>query len=102
MIVDRDGQSLLGMILPDAMPVQMPLDVGGLWHGELGGGLPVLGRKLLVQDALAQGDAIVADVNARTGDELSDFRVGLSAKAAKSYIGRARHGIVQKILSDGF
>jgi hypothetical protein len=39
--------------------------------------------EFLVQDVLAQHDAIVADVNAGTGNEFLHFRVRFPAEAAK-------------------
>jgi hypothetical protein len=102
MIMHRDGQRFFGMVLADAMTIQMPFDIAGLWHGKLGNGLFVLSRKLLVQDAFAESDAIVANVNARTGDQLFDLGMGLPAKAAKGDVSGPGHGFPQGIFSSSF
>jgi len=75
MIMHRHRQSFLGVILSNAMPVQMRFNIIRLGHAELRRGAIVLGRKFLVQDAFAKGDAIVADINARPGNQLLDLRV---------------------------
>jgi len=93
MIVHRHGQRLFGMLLADALPVQLAFDLGGLGDIEFG---PVLFRErgqFLVEHALAQDHAIVTDINARAGDQLFDFRVRFSAEAAQRDIRRPGHGI---------
>jgi hypothetical protein len=46
---------------------------------------------LLREDLVAKGDALVADVHVRPGDELLDALLGLSAEAAaKVFV--TRHG----------
>ncbi len=91
MVVHRHGQRLLGVLLADAGEVKLALDLGGL--GDADARLLLLGLRgeLFVEDLLAEDDAIVADVNARPGDELFDFGVGLAAKAAERQVGGAGH-----------
>jgi len=70
MIMNGYGQSLFGVILTDTAKVKLPLDLGRLWDADLWLLLLALGSQLFVQDLLAKDDAIVADVNARPGDQL--------------------------------
>src|SRR5487761_2683939 len=91
MIVNGDGQSLLRLILPDAIQVELALDLRRLRHGELRLLLLCGHRQLAVEDVFAKDDAVVADVNARPGDELADFRVRLAAEAAHREVGRSGH-----------
>src|SRR5207247_2528423 len=79
MIVHRHGQGFLGVLLSDAVEVEPSLDFGGLRDAELGHLLARLGPHFLVQDVFADQDATVADVNARSLDELFDFRVEVLA-----------------------
>src|SRR5687767_5182722 len=79
-VVDGDGEGPLGRLLPDHVLVQHVLDLGG--RGDLSdavGNLPLL---ILRQDLVAEGDALVADVHRRSGNELPDRVFRLSAKRA--------------------
>jgi hypothetical protein len=92
MVVDGNGQSFLGLVLPNAIKVEMLLDVGRL--GDLldaGRRFFLFGKEFLIEDVLAKDDAVVADVNAGTGDELLDFSVRFSAETAEGQIGWPRH-----------
>jgi hypothetical protein len=91
MVVHRHGQGLLGVFLADAGEVKLTLEFRGL--GDAGALLGFPGRcgKLLVEDLLAENDAVIADVNARSGNELLDLGVGLAAKAAQRQAGWAGH-----------
>jgi hypothetical protein len=91
MVVNCDRQSFLRVILANALNIELTLDFRGL--GDVNPRLLFarLCRKFFVEDLLAQHDAIIADVNARTGDQFFDFGVGLPAKAAQRDIRRARH-----------
>ena len=81
------------MILTDTMHVEMPLDIGGLGHVLHGSrlGFASLGQQFLIEHVLAKDDAVVADVDAGTGDQLFHFRVRLAAKAAESDVRRTCH-----------
>ena len=91
-VVHRHGQRLLGVFLADAGQVKLALDLGRL--GDVDARLLLLGLRgeFLVEDLLAENDAVVADVNARPGNELLDFGVGLAAETAEREVGRAGHG----------
>ena len=91
MIVHRDGERLLREVLPDDILVERAADLRRLRHAN-GRGLPArVLVQLLVEDAFADIDAAVADVNAGAGDELAHFRVAFAAEAAHGEIGGACH-----------
>jgi hypothetical protein len=67
-VVDGDGELLLGLLLPDDVAVEEFLDflgLGKLRFGSLGLQDPVFG-----DDVEADVDTLVANVDGRTGDEL--------------------------------
>jgi hypothetical protein len=70
MIVDGDGQSLLGLLLPDYVLVEDVLDLLRRWN--LSNRLGNLSLLVLRQDLVAECDALIADVYRRPGDELPD------------------------------
>src|SRR6266511_1020170 len=79
-VVDRDGQGLLGLLLADHVLVQHVLDLRRRRDlGDRLGDLPLL---VLRQDLVAEGDALVADVDRRPGDELPDRVLRLAAEGA--------------------
>ena len=79
-VVDRDREDLLGLLLADDVVVQEVEDLPGLGQlveadlGRLG--------ELLFDDVVAELDALVADVDAWTGDQLLDLLLRLPAEAA--------------------
>ncbi len=91
MVVDGHGEGLLGVVLADATQVELALDFGRLGHLEARFLLPGLRGEFLVQDLFAENDAVVADVNAGSGNELLDLGVRLAAKTAQRDVGGARH-----------
>ena len=84
MVVDRHGQDLLRLLLPDDVLVEESLDL--LWLGQFAQGgdarlcgvLPPL--RLVLEDHVAEMDALVADVHPGTGDELGDLILTFPAK----------------------
>jgi hypothetical protein len=79
-VVDGDGQHLLGVLLADDVLVEELADLGGPRQRlafRLGLAPGVLG-----DDVVAQRDALVADVGRRPGDELLDLALGLAAERA--------------------
>src|SRR3954469_25938852 len=80
MVVDRDCQRLLRLLLTDHVLVEDVLDLLGRRY--LGYRLRYLSFLVLRQDLIAQRNALVADVNGRAGDELPDRILGFSAERA--------------------
>ncbi|OPY10962.1 MAG: hypothetical protein A4E67_00381 [Syntrophaceae bacterium PtaB.Bin038] len=81
-VVDGHGENLFRALLPDDVGVQELLDVLGL--GDLLAALvDALDLGLLLDDAAAQLDALVADVGGRACHELLDLILGLPAEGAE-------------------
>jgi hypothetical protein len=73
------------------MLVEEFLNLSGLGNAE---GRLVFSRvvfEFLFQDSPANGDAAVANINARAGNEFANFGLALSAERAHGEIVRARH-----------
>jgi hypothetical protein len=98
MIVNGDGQGFFRVLLPDAKAVKLPFDFRRPGHGKFRLFFLFLKLKLAVKDVFAEDDAVVANINARPGDELADFRVRLAAETAHRDVGRSGH-VKQKISS---
>src|SRR5207253_4767752 len=80
-VVDGDGEDLLGPLLADHVLVEDDLDLGRAGDAQL-----LVARLLLVDllgdDVVTETDALVADVDGRAGDELLDLLLRLSAEGA--------------------
>jgi hypothetical protein len=79
-VVDRDGELLLGVLLADDVVVQIGVDLDRL--GQLGESDLLGDRELLLDDLVAEIYALVTDVDAGAGDQLLDLLLRLSAEAA--------------------
>ena len=80
-VVDRHREGALGLFLPDDVVGEDRVDLLGL--GQV---LEIESRRrreLLVDDLVAEIDALVADVDARAGYELLDLALALAAEAAE-------------------
>ena len=80
-VVDRDGERPLRFLLADDVVVQHGVDVERarqVVEVELG-----RGRQLLVDDLVAEIDALVADVDPGARDQLLDLTLALAAEAAE-------------------
>ncbi len=84
MVVDRDRQHALGLLLADHVLVEEGVDL--LRGRQLGEGDLFGGGELLFDDLVAEVDALVADVDAGSGDELLDLLLRLPAEAALEQI----------------
>src|ERR671918_166060 len=98
-VVHRDREDLLGLLLPDDVVVQELVDLTGLGELlelQLGG----LGQ-LLLDDLVAQVDALVTDVDTGPGDELLDLLLRLPAEGAfqKVRISELGHGSLARLPS---
>jgi len=85
-VVDRDGEGALGLLLPDDVVIEDLVDLKGL--GEVLQLEAGRSGELLVDDLVAEIDALVADVDTRTGDQLFDLSLGLAAEAAEKLLVR--------------
>ena len=89
MVVDGDGQDLLRVFLADHVLVEDAVYLPRLGEVVV---LEDLGaRELLVDDLVAQLDALVADIDAGAGYELPDLALALTAKRALQLIRRIPH-----------
>jgi hypothetical protein len=79
-VVDGDGEDLLRLALADDVVVEERADLDRR-RQLLEAQLTALGE-LLLDDLVAEVDALVADVDARTGDQLLDLLLALAAEAA--------------------
>src|SRR3712207_1587335 len=83
-VVDRDRERALGLLLPDDVLLEEVVDLLGLRQ------LVELEvrrlRELLLDDLVAEVDALVADVDPRARDELLDLLLALAAERALQQI----------------
>jgi hypothetical protein len=83
-VVDRYGESALGAVLADDVFVQNVVDLARLRKI-----LELEGRRsgeLLIDDLVAEVDALVADIDAGAGDQLLDLPLRLAAEAAEELL----------------
>jgi hypothetical protein len=90
-VVDGDRERALGGLLTDHVLLQDGVDLHRLGQVlEVEGGRA---RELLVDDLVAEIDALVADVDARSGDQLLHLALRLAAEAAQELlVGVCRSG----------
>ena len=86
-VVDGHGQRALGLLLAHHVVVQDVVDVTRA-RQRLGVEAD-RGGELLVDDLVAEIDALVADVHAGAGDELLDLPLRLAAEAAEQLVVRS-------------
>src|SRR3954447_2317471 len=91
-VVDGDGQRAFGLFLRDDVVVEDGVDVlraREVLEVELGGS-----GQLLIDDLVAEVDALVADIDPRPCDELLDLPLALATKTAEQLlvsVGCSRH-----------
>ena len=94
-VVDRDRERALRLLLRDDVVVQLGVDLlraRQVVEVERRGS-----RELLVDDLVAEIDALVADVDAGPGDQLLDLPLRLAAEAAEELlvaVARTRHRLL--------
>ena len=96
MIMHRHSQSFFRVLLADAKFVQLPFDLSRL--GNAGAQLRFFGLRgceFLVEDVFTKDNAIIADVNAGTGNELFNFRVRFAAETAERDVRWSSHDIIR-------
>src|SRR5881396_3288396 len=79
-IVNGNGERLLGTVLPDHVLVQHILDFRG--RGDLRDGFGDFALFVLRQNLIAERDALIANVDRRPGNEFPDGILGFTAKRA--------------------
>src|ERR1017187_7476538 len=91
MVVNCDRQRLFGDVLADHILIERTPDFDGFRNAD---GRRLTARilvELFVENALADINATVADVDARTGDELAHLGVAFATKRAHCEVGSPRH-----------
>jgi len=98
-VVDRDRKRPLGRILADHELLEEVEDLA--WLGQLVE--PQLGRlgELLLDDLVAQVDALVADVHTGPGDELLDLLLALATEGALQEVAALSDACHEAILPVG-
>src|ERR1700724_2893139 len=82
MVVDGDREHTLGVVLADDVLVERRVDRLGVGDQPALGALLRGGLGVLFQDLLAEIDALIADVDAGTSDQLAYLRLILPAEGA--------------------
>jgi hypothetical protein len=88
-VVDGDGEDSFGVLLAYDVLVEDAVDLAGLRQIIVFENLGA--RELLVDDLVAQLDALVADIDAGAGYELPDLTLALPAERALQLIRRVPH-----------
>ena len=96
MIVNRDRKRLLRDLLADHILIERAANLGRLRNPNIRGLPPRVFVQLLIEDALADVDATVANIDAGTGDQLAHLRVAFATEGAHCEVGSASHGFASK------
>src|SRR4029453_7793373 len=91
MILHCYRKRFLRDILADHVLVEHPANFLRLWNTNVRRLPPRVFVQLLVENAFADVDATVANVNARTGNEFAHLGVALTTERAHREVRRARH-----------
>ena len=90
MIMNRHRKGLFGDILAHHILIESPPNFCRFWHPDIGGLSPGIFVQLLIEDAFANIDATIADINAGAGDQLAHLSVALATEGAHGEVGSAR------------
>ena len=96
MIVNRDRKRLLGDVLADDILIERAPDFRRLRHTNIGRLTARVLVEFLIEDAFADVDATVANINAGPGDEFAHFRVAFATEGAHGEVGSAGHICFEK------
>src|SRR5215471_16473543 len=91
MIVHRHRKRLLGGVLPYHILIESFPNLCRLRHPDVRRLTPGVFVEFFIQNAFANVDAAVADVNTGACDELPHLSVAFAAEGAHGEIGSARH-----------
>ena len=91
MVVHRHGKCLLGGLLPDHILIESFPNLRRLRHPNIRRLTPGVFVEFLIENAFANVDAAIADVNTRARDEFSHFSVALATEGAHGEVRSARH-----------
>ena len=91
MVMDCHRERLLGDILANNVLIKQAADFHRLRHTDIRRLASRILVQLLVEDAFANVDAAIADVNAGTGDEFADLGMAFATKRAHREVGSAGH-----------
>src|SRR5262249_18536289 len=91
MIVHRHRKCLLGGLLPDHILIESFPNLCRLWHPNIRRLTAGVFVEFLIENAFANVDAAVADVNTGAGNKLSHLSVAFATEGAHGEIGSARH-----------
>ena len=91
MIVHRHRKRLFGDVLANYILIQCAPDFYRLRHANIRRLTPGVFVEFLIEDALANVDAAIADINARPGDEFSHLGMAFAAEGAHGEVRSAGH-----------
>src|SRR5882724_2207111 len=91
MIVHRHRKCLLSGFLPDHVLIESFPNLCRLRHPDIRRLTPGVFVEFFIENAFANVDAAVANVNAGTCDEFSHFSVALATEGAHGEVRSARH-----------
>ena len=91
MIVHRDRKRLLCDFLADHILIEGAPDLHRFGHPDIGGLTACVFVELLVENALADVDAAVADIDARAGNQFTHLSVAFATERTHCEVGGAGH-----------
>src|SRR5439155_4451124 len=89
--MDCHGQRLFSDVLANHILIERAPDFCRFGYADIGGLTPSVLIELLIENALANVDAAIADINAAPGDELGHLGMALAAERAHGQVRSAGH-----------